>query len=195
MRLVFMGPPGAGKGTQSVRLAVELQIPHLSTGEMLRESCRTQSQIGLQACLAMEAGKLVPDKLVHDIVVERIAEKDCQSGYVLDGFPRTVRQAEDFDEWLRGRSAALDAVINIYAEKKVLLQRLGTRGRHDDKAAVIDKRLEQHVTLTRPLLDYYQGHGILHTVNGSRAPEDVYTVILEIVQGLSISSKTNRPPA
>lgn len=182
MRIVFMGPPGAGKGTQAVRLATKIKVPHLSTGEMLREACRLQTKIGDQACQRMEAGKLVPDELVFQMAATRIEEKDCQSGYVLDGFPRTVRQAEMFDELLAERSVSLSGVLKIHVEEPELLKRLVDRGRQDDAAEVIKRRLEQYESLTKPLLDYYQDRGKLYTIEGHATPDQVHTEILRVIQ-------------
>lgn len=182
MRIVFIGPPGAGKGTQAVRLAEKLKVLHLSTGELLREACRLQTKIGAQACRTMDAGELVPDDLVHQMVADRIAEKDCQQGYVLDGFPRTVRQAEMFDKLLKTRGTELDVVLKIHVEEPELLKRLAARGRQDDDTAVIKKRLEQYENLTRPLLTYYQDRGKLCTVEGDASPDQVHEEILRAIQ-------------
>ena len=182
MRIVFMGPPGAGKGTQAVRLATKMKVPHLSTGELLREACRLQTKIGNQACEKMEAGNLVPDELVFQMVAARLEEKDCQSGYILDGFPRTVRQAEMFDELLAERSTSLAGVLKIRVEEPELLKRLADRGRQDDATEVIKKRLEQYESLTSPLLDYYKDREKLYTIDGHATPDQVHTEILRVIQ-------------
>lgn len=182
MRIVFIGPPGAGKGTQAIRLANKIQVPHLSTGELLREACRLQTKIGNQACKMMESGSLVPDELVHQMVASRLEEKDCQLGYILDGFPRTVRQAEMFDELLAKRSALLEAVLKIHVDEPVLLKRLADRGRQDDDTMVIKKRLEQYESLTRPLLDYYQDRGKLHMIDGHASPDQVHAEIFRVIK-------------
>lgn len=187
MRIVFIGPPGAGKGTQAVRLAEQIKVPHLSTGELLREACRLQTRIGTQACKTMEAGGLVPDELVHQMVVTRLAEKDCQRGYILDGFPRTVRQAEMFDKLLMQQGTSIDVVLNIHVEEVELLKRLAGRGRQDDDTMAIKKRLEQYDSLTRPLLNYYLDCGKLHAVNGHASPDQVHAEILQVMHKVSES--------
>ncbi len=187
MRIVFIGPPGAGKGTQAVRLANQLQVPHLSTGEILREACRLQTEIGAQACQTMAAGGLVSDELVQQMVATRIEEKDCQQGYILDGFPRTLRQAEMFDALLAQRCAVLDVVLNIRVEEHELLKRLAGRGRQDDDTMVIKNRLEQYEILTHPLLSYYLDRGKLHAVDGHASPDRVHAEILQIMHQVSES--------
>lgn len=116
------------------------------------------------------------------MVASRLAEKDCQLGYILDGYPRTVRQAEMFDELLAKRNASLQAVLKIHVEEPELLKRLADRGRQDDDTTVIKKRLEQYESLTRPLLDYYQNRGKLHTIDGHASPDHVHAEIFQIIQ-------------
>jgi len=152
MQIVFIGPPGAGKGTQSVRLAEHLQVPHLSTGDMLREACRQKTTVGIQAAEAMSSGQLVSDELVEEVVFERLDQPDCHKGSILDGFPRTVPQAEAFDRWLAGRGRPLSAALVLQVDQEELLERLSSRGRHDDNRETIVERLRQYDQLTRRLL-------------------------------------------
>jgi len=184
MRIVLVGPPGVGKGTQAVRLAERLQVPHLSSGDLLRDACQRQTDVGLQAAEFMQAGKLVPDELILSTVFARLAEADCRSGCLLDGFPRNQPQAEQLDEFLAGRQEALAAVIVIQASEQELFRRLADRGRLDDSEEVIRKRLVEYDTLTRPLVDYYRDRGILQTVDGEGSPDEVFTRIQQVVAGL-----------
>ncbi|QDT01506.1 adenylate kinase [Adhaeretor mobilis] len=186
MRIVFIGPPGAGKGTQSVRLAERLSIPHLSTGDLLREACRLGTPIGKQADEFMQTGRLVPDDLVQEILVERLEEEDCQNGYVLDGFPRTVAQAENLDEMLAEHGMPLNLAMEIRVEYGLLLRRLVERGRDDDTLDVIKKRLQQYNDLTKPLLDYYQQRDVLHVIDGHDSPEEVFERIVTVVENQRI---------
>ncbi len=184
MQIVFIGPPGAGKGTQSVRLAEHLQLPHLSTGEMLREVCGQQTEVGLQAAKAMESGQLVPDELVQEVVFQRLERPDCQPGIILDGFPRTVPQAIALDEWLAQHHRPLSAVLELHVVKEELLERLSSRGRHDDNREVVLARLNQYNELTRPLLDYYRDRGILQVVDGLGCVDEVTAKIQAIVDNV-----------
>jgi len=186
MRIVFIGPPGAGKGTQSIQLAERLGIPHLSTGDLLRAACREGTPIGKQATEFMQSGRLVPDDLVQEILVERLEQDDCQAGYVLDGFPRTVVQAENLDEMLAENGKPLDLAVEIRVEYGRLLRRLVERGREDDTLDVIKKRLQQYNDLTKPLLDYYQQRDVLHVIDGHGSPEEVFTRILAAVENQKI---------
>jgi adenylate kinase len=178
MRIVFIGPPGAGKGTQALRLAEHLQIPKLSTGDMLREAVAQRTPIGLQAGKFMEQGLLVPDELVDSVVFARLSEEDCAEGSIIDGFPRTVPQAQALDEWLAENQEPLSAVIEMFVPKEELLRRLAGRGRHDDQLAVVAERLHQFDLLTHPLLDYYRSQGILQKIDGIGKPDDVFARIL-----------------
>ncbi len=185
MRIVLIGPPGAGKGTQSVLLAEKLQIPHLSTGEILRAGCAEKSDVGCQAAQYMEQGHLVPDGIVQEIVFEELSRPACEAGYVLDGFPRTVPQAEKFDAWLQKRNCSLTLVLEFRVTEEILLRRLADRGRVDDNREVIHERMRQYNDLTHPLLEYYQGHGVLHVIRaGQGSAGEVFSTIEQILDNL-----------
>ncbi len=183
MRIVFLGPPGAGKGTQAVRIAEKLGIPHLSTGEMLRQAIREGSELGAQADGYMRAGRLVPTDLVEQLVVERIAQADCARGYLLDGFPRTVEQAERFDRLLADRGSAVDRAIKLEVPQSILLERLAGRGRDDDEQEVVRERLSQYDELTFPMVAYYEQRGVLREVDGVGPLDEVFGRIIAEVMG------------
>ncbi len=178
MRIVLIGPPGAGKGTQAARLTQQLAIPHLSTGDMLREAVRMETELGAQAAPYMKAGKLVPDALVQQLVIERLARADCQRGYLLDGFPRTAAQAKMLDQLLDDRGQAVDVAVKIDVDRDVLLGRLSGRGRDDDDAQIIDQRLQQYDELTRPMAAYYRGRGKLREIDGLGSKDEVFDRLL-----------------
>ena len=187
MRIVLIGPPGAGKGTQANRLASKYSIPHLSTGELLRDACRQRTEVGRQAEHYMKTGKLVPDSLVEQVVDQRLREADAHAGFVMDGFPRTVPQAESFDRMLKQRREPLDLVLEFRVGEDDLLERLEGRGRQDDAAEIVHQRFEQYQQHTTPLLDYYQHSGRLQTVDGHGSPDQVYQRVLAAVQSAESS--------
>ena len=174
MLVIFVGPPGAGKGTQSVRLAKYLGVPHCSTGEMFRQACLADTEIGHQANEYMQSGRLVPDALVQTIVAERLVQPDCKDGCVMDGFPRTLVQAQAFDTWCKDNYLPVSKVIEFQVDEQTLLSRLDGRGRADDAAEVVKERLRQYRELTMPLLDYYRKQGVLATVSGIGEMDDVF---------------------
>lgn len=174
MRIVFIGPPGAGKGTQAAKLIELLDIPHLSTGDMLRQAVEQETDVGKLVADYMQNGRLVPDAVVLRIVGERLSQPDCQRGCLFDGFPRTVAQARALDEYLAEVGTPLDVAIELHAEEKTLVDRLLSRGRHDDTIATIRQRFIDYVTLTQPLLDYYRANGILRTVDGTGTPDEIF---------------------
>jgi len=185
MRIVLIGPPGAGKGTQSALMAKAFQIPHLSTGDILRTACAAKSNIGREADQYMKLGRLVPDALVEEIVFQELSQPYCEAGYILDGFPRTVPQASAFDAWLEKRDSSLSLVLEFRVTEEVLLERLADRGRADDAREIVHQRLQQYDDLTRPLLEYYQRQGVLHVIHGGRgSADDVFATIQKIVDEL-----------
>jgi len=202
MKLIFLGPPGAGKGTQATGVSSKLNIPHISTGDMFRSAIKNETPTGLEAKSYMDKGQLVPDSVVIAMVRERLAMADCENGYLLDGFPRTVEQAEALDG-----IATPDAVVSIDVPDEKLLDRLTGRRvcgkcqgtfhiskladekvcpvcggelihRDDDKPETISKRLQVYHDQTAPLIGYYKGNGKLKPVDGDNRPEDVLKAIL-----------------
>ncbi len=177
-RLVFLGPPGSGKGTQSVRLADRCQIPHISTGDLLRAAVAQQTELGIKAKAYMDRGELVPDELVLGMVEARLAEPDTASGWILDGFPRNRSQAAALDAMLQHLGQACDHALNLEVPDTELIQRLLSRGRQDDNEVVIRRRLEVYREQTLPMLVFYEGQGKLVAINGNQSM-DAVTAALE----------------
>ena len=202
MNVIFLGPPGAGKGTQAVRVCERLGIPQMSTGDILRRAIKEQTPTGLAAKAYIDKGELVPDSVVIDIVRERLAAKDCENGYILDGFPRTVPQAQALATF-----AKIDAVIDIEVSDEKLTERLSGRRvclscggtyhvsrlngsttcekcgatliqRDDDKAETVLSRLKVYHAQTAPLIDFYAEQGLLKAVDGSQPMDDCFSAIL-----------------
>jgi len=170
MKLLIMGPPGVGKGTQASLLKDELKIIHLSTGDILRSETKNQSTVGLKAKSYMNAGKLVPDEVLLDIINDRITKKDCLNGYLLDGFPRTLNQAIGLDKIMVLINQKIDYAISLVADENELVDRLIKRGvdsgRSDDTPEIIRNRQKIYWEKTAPLLNFYRGKNILKEVNG-----------------------------
>ncbi len=167
-RLIFLGAPGAGKGTQAQELASALHIPHISTGDLLRQAVAAQTELGLQAQSFMDKGELVPDQLVLDMIRDRIHQSDCQTGWILDGFPRNVAQAGDLDGLLEEIQQNCDRVINLDVPDDVIVIRLLARGRADDTEDVIRRRLQVYHEKTSPLIAFYRDRQKLAVVNGNQ---------------------------
>lgn len=174
MRIVFIGPPGAGKGTQAQRLIETYPMAHLSTGDMLRAARDAKTEIGRKADKYMSAGELVPDDVMVAIIAERLGEPDCQQGYLLDGFPRTIAQAEALDAMLAERGTPLDVVLELQVPEEELFQRLAGRGRADDSPEVIRQRLVAYREQTEPLLKYYGERKLLKSIDGIGTVDEVF---------------------
>lgn len=211
MRLILLGPPGAGKGTQAQEISKRLGIPHISTGDMFREAIKAGTELGRQAERYLKDGLLVPDNVTVGLVQERLGQPDCRQGFLLDGFPRTVAQAQEFDHWLEGREQVLDAVINIEVPGSELMARLTGRRvcrqcgvtyhirynppasgkcdvcggelvqRTDDTEAVVSKRLAVYMEQTAPLIAYYRQRELLKEVDGSKDIPEVTRAIGQVL--------------
>lgn len=189
MRLILLGPPGAGKGTQAQFLVDDHGIVQLSTGDMLRAAVAAQTPIGLEAKEIMDRGDLVPDAVVVKIVADRIDEPDCANGFILDGFPRTVAQAEALGDMLASKNMKLDAVVELSVDEGILLSRIEKRAaesadgpRADDNAEALSKRLTVYREQTAPLIDYYGGKGMLKTVDGMDTMDGVRFAIDRVLK-------------
>ena len=209
MNLVFLGPPGAGKGTMASRLAEDRGIPHISTGDIFRAAVNNQTELGKKVKAIMEAGDLVPDELTIALVEERLKEADAQSGYILDGFPRTIPQAEALDSF-----ASIDRAVRFELDDDEIVKRLSGRRVHkpsgrtyhvefnppkvagkddvtgepliqrpDDQEDAIRNRLDVYARQTAPLIQYYQGKGILVAIDASPAPDTVYEQLVSALEG------------
>jgi len=181
-RLIFLGPPGSGKGTQSQILALYLNIPHISTGEILRQAMKDQTALGIKAQSYVDSGELVPDQLVQDLVEERLSQPDAKSGWILDGFPRKVTQATFLESLLQKTNQGGERVVNLDAPDDIVVERLLARGRKDDSEQVIRRRLEVYRDETAPLIDYYRQRQNLLTVNGNQSPEDVTSELKNVIE-------------
>ncbi len=185
MRIVFIGPPGAGKGTQAERMVQKYQLAHLSTGDMLRAARDAQTEVGKKANEYMASGQLVPDEIIVEIIRERLDQSDCQGGYLLDGFPRTIGQAEALDKMLAAKGTPLDVVLELKVPEEELFQRLAGRGRADDKPEVIKQRLVAYRNQTSPLLDYYGKTGLLRSIDGLGTIEEIFDRVQAVLDPIA----------
>ena len=172
MRIVLLGPPGAGKGTQAVKLAEKLGIPQISTGDLFRHNISTGTDLGIEAKKYLDAGDLVPAALTNALVDDRLNDADAAAGFILDGFPRSVEQAEALHDMLERRNLQLDAVVEFRVPEDELVERLKGRGRADDTEDVIRNRFKVYRDETAPLLDYYRGE--LRTVDAVGSFDEVF---------------------
>lgn len=184
MRMVFIGPPGAGKGTQAERLVKTYKMAHLSTGDMLRAARDAKTPVGVQADKFMSAGALVPDDIIVAIIAERLESPDCEKGYLLDGFPRTIAQAEALDRMLAVKQTPLDVVLELQVPEDELFRRLAGRGRADDTPEVIRQRLVAYRKQTEPLLEYYGKQGSLKSINGLGAVDEIFDRAKAVLEGI-----------
>jgi adenylate kinase len=192
MRLILLGPPGAGKGTQALRLVEKYGLPQLSTGDMLRAAVAARTPIGQKAKAVMDAGELVSDEIVNAIVAERIDQEDCAKGFILDGYPRTLVQADAVEKMLDERGLALDVVIELVVDDKALVGRIAKRAeetkaagkpvRKDDDPAVFPERLREYYKKTAPLVGYYYAKGLLKQLDGMASIDDVTEAIEAVLK-------------
>ena len=212
MKIIMLGAPGAGKGTQAKKIADKYQVPHISTGDIFRANIKNGTELGMKAKTYMDQGLLVPDELVVDLVVDRLGQEDCANGCVLDGFPRTIPQAESLDAALAAKGEAIDYAIDVDVPDENIINRMSGRRacvacgatyhivhiptkvegvcdrcgeslilRDDDKPETVKKRLDVYHAQTQPLIDYYTGQNVLKTVDGTKALDEVFQEIVNIL--------------
>ncbi|WP_295813140.1 adenylate kinase [uncultured Nitratireductor sp.] len=194
MRLILLGPPGAGKGTQAQRLVEKHGVPQLSTGDMLRAAVAAGTEVGKRAKAVMDAGELVSDEIVNAIVAERIGQSDCANGFILDGYPRTLAQADAVEAMLSERDLKLDATIELVVDDAALVGRIEKRAqeaiaagqtpRKDDNADVFDERLREYYKKTAALIGYYHAKGSLLRVDGMKTIDEVTAEIEQVLASL-----------
>jgi adenylate kinase len=177
VRVVLLGPPGAGKGTQAKKLADELEVPQISTGDLFRKNIDAGTDLGLKAKRYLDAGDLVPSELTNELVDARLDDDDAAAGFILDGFPRSVEQAQALHDMLERRGTKLDAVLEFRVSEKVLLERLKERGRDDDTEQVIHNRMKIYHDSTDSILDYYSDD--LKTVDAVGSMDEVFARALK----------------
>ena len=213
MKIIMLGAPGAGKGTQAKKIAEKYGIPHISTGDIFRANIKNQTELGMKAKGYMDQGMLVPDELTLELIMDRFTNDDCKNGYVLDGFPRTIPQAEALTKALADKNDAVDYAINVDVPDEAIVTRMSGRRaclacggtyhikfnptkvegicdacggelvlRNDDKPETVQKRLDVYHEQTQPLIDYYNGKGILKSVDGTKDMAEVFDAIVAILE-------------
>lgn len=185
LKIVLLGAPGSGKGTQSAKLVEEYGVPQISTGDLLRAAVAAQTELGLKAKSAMDAGQLVADDVVIGMIHERLREPDATKGFILDGFPRTQAQAEALDDLLQELGRPLQRVVHLDVDNEEIVQRLLSRGRADDSEDTIRQRLSVFQQQTAPLIDYYAQRELLRTVAGVGTVDDIHARIKQALAGAS----------
>ena len=192
IRILLIGPPGAGKGTQAALLAKHFGIPAISTGDIFRENVRNETPLGLEAKAFMDRGEYVPDTLTNALVRDRLNQDDAAAGFLLDGYPRTIDQVQELDDILEETEAKLDVVVQLTADAEELLRRLSGRaqeqGRSDDTPDVIKRRLDVYEKQTAPLIDIYASRSLVAKVNGLGEIGDVTNRIIEVLDALGLAS-------
>ncbi|MEQ9549729.1 MAG: adenylate kinase [Coleofasciculus sp. G3-WIS-01] len=180
-RLVFLGPPGAGKGTQAQLIAQLYQIPHISTGEILRSAIAQSTPLGQKAQSYMDRGELVPDELILDLIRDRLQQPDTQAGWILDGFPRNVSQGAFLENLLQDLDQRCDYAIYLDVSDESILKRLLSRGRQDDNEQTIRRRLEVYRQQTAPVIEFYRDRSILREIDGDRAMDEVTDSLKQVM--------------
>ena len=191
IRLLLIGPPGAGKGTQAALLAKHFGIPAISTGDIFRENVRNETPLGLEAKAYMDRGEYVPDSLTNALVRDRLSQQDAKAGFLLDGYPRTIDQVHELDDMLQAQNTELDVVIQLTADHDELLRRLSGRaaeqGRSDDTPDVISRRLSVYEEQTAPLIDVYASRSLVAKINGLGEIDDVTARIVEVIDARELA--------
>ncbi len=190
-RILLIGPPGAGKGTQAIELSRAFSVPAISTGDIFRENVRNETPLGLQAKSFMDAGNNVPDSLTNDLITDRLASPDCAGGFLLDGYPRTTDQVRHLDNFLADHHTKLDVVVQLVAEPDVVVERLRKRaleqGRTDDDEAVVRHRLDVYAEQTAPLIDVYSARGLVVAIDGIGDIAEVTGRIMDALKARGIT--------
>lgn len=194
MRIILIGPPGAGKGTQCHKLLEYLKVPHLSTGEMLRAAIKSGTPEGLQARDYMDHGQLVPDPLVLGMVTKRLEAPDCRTGCLLDGFPRTLTQAEMLDDLMERRAMTIDGVIELAVPRDEFVRRMLARKRADDNPEIFHKRITSFEVQTAPLLDYYAAQGKLVSIDGLGSADEIFARVRQAVRQFEAMARRRPAP-
>jgi adenylate kinase len=197
VRVVLLGPPGAGKGTQAVRIAERFCIPHISTGDIFRANVKGGTQLGLQAQAYMDRGDLVPDDIVNRMVADRLVQDDTVHGWLLDGYPRTIPQAQTLEKLLDQRDQSLDGVVSFEVVNDELTKRIfgraGQEHRSDDSGEAVKRRLEKYFEKTVPLINFYREQGLLYNVNAVGAIDEVTRRIFAILERLETKVRGDEP--
>jgi adenylate kinase len=181
-RFIFLGPPGAGKGTQAQIISNLYKIPHISTGEILRKAVANQTPLGQKVQTYLDTGELVPDALILNLIEERLKENDTEKGWILDGFPRNIGQAVFLEELLTKLNQVADLALNLEVPDRVLIERMLARGRKDDTQETISRRLQIYREQTKPVIDFYHQKGMLKGINGNLPLEQVTDLLKSIIE-------------